>query len=357
MSATRRAAAVLLGGVFACVLLEVLARVTGLGPPPPTPTGYVADPVLPYRLRPDAAGVAELARDGARIPFQHNGRGFQDRDRRPGPLPGTWRIVALGDSFTYGAGAPPQEGWPAQLERMLAARPSCDVPVEVINLGVPRYFPAAERLLLREEGLRYAPDVVLVAVTPNDVIDTYLGLDAVTVNSSGYLVPRAAQALGPFAVALLLHSQLARAAMHALYTPHATRGAPASPDALYVRDGFYEPDWRAMEADLAALVADARRHGAVVVVLGVPQSGITDPQVDAFDHRLAQWSTDAGVGYVSVLAALRAADAHEPMYWRYDGHCRPAGYRVIAERLAAELAHAGLAPCEPPPPLTRNGER
>lgn len=357
MMMARRAAAAIFGVVLAAVLLEILARVAGLGPPPPEPTSYIADPVLPYRLRPNASGVRDFAADGVRIPFQHNSRGFHDRERTPDKPAGTWRIVALGDSFTYGVGAPDHEGWPAQLERRLADRSGCDVPVEVVNLGIPRYFPAAERLLLQEEGLRYAPDVVVVGVLPNDVVDTYLGLDAITVDASGYLVPRAAQTFGPLAMALLRHSQLARAALHGLAAPSGPRGTPPPGEEAYERGGFYEPDWRAMEADLGDLTADARRHGAAVVVVGIPSSGLADAHVAAFDRRLADWSAGAGVAYVSVLAALRAASAHEPLYWTHDGHCRPAGYRVIAERVAVELAAAGLAPCRAPLAVSPGGEK
>jgi hypothetical protein len=71
------------------------------------------------------------------------------------------RILALGDSFTYGWGVGDSEAWPAVVERTLA---ESGRPVEVLNCGCPgagvdAYAEVAERLLPVAR-----PDVVLVAV-------------------------------------------------------------------------------------------------------------------------------------------------------------------------------------------------
>jgi hypothetical protein len=214
----------------------------------------------------------------------------------------------------------------------------------VINLGLPRYFPAAERLVLEQVGVRFDPDLVLVGVTPNDVVDTFLGLDAVTVHESGYLVPRAAQHLGQFAITLFLHSQLARMVLARTLVPRGPGGMLPRPDDIYVPGAFHEADWRAMEGDLHAIVQLARSHGARVAVVGIPQSALDDPRITYFDERLEVWSDREDVVYVSVLAALRAANAVEPVYWRRDGHCRAAGYAVVAGVLAEALVRKGLLP-------------
>ena len=55
--------------------------------------------------------------------------------------------------------------------------------IEVIKAGIPRYFPPTERMLLEKYGLSYRPDLVIVGVLPNDVVDTYFGIDAVRAGS------------------------------------------------------------------------------------------------------------------------------------------------------------------------------
>lgn len=83
-----------------------------------------------------------------------------------------------------------------QLEHLLNARPERSMSVESIKLGMSRYYPLPERLVLASYGLRYDPDLVLVGVLPNDVIDTYLGLDAISVSPFGFLISREAKCLG-----------------------------------------------------------------------------------------------------------------------------------------------------------------
>src|SRR5690606_24088509 len=154
-----------------CALaLEGATRALGLAPGLTTQhADNVADPQLPYRKRPGSLLVGRSLSGEFDYEYRHNAEGFRDLDRPAAKPPGTFRIVALGDSFTYGEGAAFEETWPSVLERRLRERPQAAARAEVIRLGLPRYFPAAERLVLEHYGLRYEPDLVLVAVLPNDV--------------------------------------------------------------------------------------------------------------------------------------------------------------------------------------------
>src|SRR5262245_33377873 len=99
-----------------------------------------------------------------------NALGFRE-PRLPSPKPPhTVRIVALGDSFTQGYGVEEGEAYPRQLERRLAARDPART-YEVVNLGIPGTSPRDYLEHLRDPGLAYHPDIVLVAVMANDVQD------------------------------------------------------------------------------------------------------------------------------------------------------------------------------------------
>jgi lysophospholipase L1-like esterase len=99
-----------------------------------------------------------------------NALGFRE-PRLPAPKPpGTVRIVAIGDSFTQGYGVNESEAYPRQLEALLGARDPARH-YEVINLGVPGACPPDYLYNLREVGLAYHPDVVLVGLMANDVGD------------------------------------------------------------------------------------------------------------------------------------------------------------------------------------------
>jgi lysophospholipase L1-like esterase len=102
-----------------------------------------------------------------------NSLGFRD-ERLPSPKPaGTLRIVALGDSFTQGYGVEEADAYPRRLEVLLAPRVP-DRRVEVVNLGVPGTSPRDYIAHLRDPGLAYHPDVVLVGVMANDVQDVWI---------------------------------------------------------------------------------------------------------------------------------------------------------------------------------------
>jgi len=79
------------------------------------------------------------------------------------PDPSSWKIIALGDSITYGINHdnPNEEGYVPKLSRMLG--------VDVINLGVPgvRSDYVADHLVENLE--KYHPTHVLVLVGANDV--------------------------------------------------------------------------------------------------------------------------------------------------------------------------------------------
>lgn len=114
-------------------------------------SGLFGDKQTPANLR------SHLAVRGS-IGFT-NSQGFRDRERlveRATPAP---RALALGDSFTWGAGVSYDEAFPTLLERGLQTSYQG---VEVINLGVPAWGPHEELHLLQVYGIRYHPDLVVL---------------------------------------------------------------------------------------------------------------------------------------------------------------------------------------------------
>jgi hypothetical protein len=88
-----------------------------------------------------------------------NSQGFRDRERTIERTSSAPRIIALGDSFVWGAGVSYDETFVTLLENALRAMYSG---AEVINLGVSG-FQADEYLSLLEwHGIRFLPDLVLL---------------------------------------------------------------------------------------------------------------------------------------------------------------------------------------------------
>jgi len=89
-------------------------------------------------------------------PLSTNSRGIRGREeyhyqKKNGAL----RILALGDSFTFGEDVGDDETYCARLKAMLPD-------TEVINLGVHGYGHDQMLIYLREEGVKYHPDIVVL---------------------------------------------------------------------------------------------------------------------------------------------------------------------------------------------------
>ena len=343
----RRGVRLLAGAAVALAMaatLEVATRALGLAPPLPLQYGgNVADPHIPYKREPNSLLRGRSQSDEFDFEHQHNAEGFRDLDRPQRKPPGAFRIVALGDSFTYGEGAPFAQTWPSRLEELLRAEPG-GAGVEVVRLGLPRYYPGAQRLVLEHVGLRYEPDLVLAAVLPNDVIDTHWGLGAIQVGADGFLRSQEGQRLGPVAGWLFAHSHAMRIVLRRGVEWLQHRRSPVRFEEVYRDGGLHEDDWRQLEEDLTGLADLARGAGARFALVSIPQQ---PPWTDVSRHpdrRLAGWAARHDVPFVPTLEALARAPDPSALYYPRDGHCTPAGYDAIAREVARALTAAGLVP-------------
>ncbi len=100
-------------------------------------------------------------------PVRINRLGFRGPDWDWQPPPGTLRLAAFGGSSTFCYHvADDEHTWPAQLQRILEAR--LDMPVEVVNLGLPGYDTANSKINYLFSGRALHPHVGLVYHTWND---------------------------------------------------------------------------------------------------------------------------------------------------------------------------------------------
>jgi lysophospholipase L1-like esterase len=94
-------------------------------------------------------------------PIAINSLGFRGREitRRKG---NAYRIVALGESTTFGCTLGPEDvPWPELLERMIRERLKPRRPVEVINAGVPGYTLEDNLHRLARDVLPLQPDLII----------------------------------------------------------------------------------------------------------------------------------------------------------------------------------------------------
>ena len=101
-----------------------------------------------------------IGRNSGWSPGPSNSLGFREREI-PAKSPQRYRIVVVGDSFTWGQGIERDERFSNRLERMLGPR------YEVLNFGIPG-DNMPEHLTRLEPALSVSPDFVLLQLYIND---------------------------------------------------------------------------------------------------------------------------------------------------------------------------------------------
>jgi lysophospholipase L1-like esterase len=124
------------------------------------------DPELGWVGRPHARGPFSGWESTSEVAL--NSRGFRDREVNEAKPPGIFRVVVLGDSITWGQGVAQTERYPDLLTGLLGRK---GVPVEVVNLAVGGYGTDQEYLLFRGQGRRFCPDLVLLGLYRNDLLE------------------------------------------------------------------------------------------------------------------------------------------------------------------------------------------
>lgn len=312
-------------------------------PPDGTPKDqqplFEGDPVRFWRLRPN---VERTIWDFTVV--STNAQGIRhDRPIEDKPA-GRFRILCVGDSVTFGYRIPlvfpdkPDEydrndaPYAGRLERLLREQfPGRDI--EVIALAVPGYSTFQGRSLLEDTIDWLEPDVVVLCFGFNDVAMKHFP-DRVVMSRAFF--PTAARTVMSSSQTLL----------------HAWRWWTDRPDAPRVRVPQPEPRVSRKDyvANVAAMAALAKEHGAAVLVLGaVYRDRTTNPKEAA---RMTQYRKDLraamqerGIPYLQIDELTEDAAATNGPQFGEHVHPSSIGHQTIAEHLRDKLRADGvLAP-------------
>jgi lysophospholipase L1-like esterase len=268
-----------------------------------------------------------------------NTLGLRDHELTPVPAPGTLRVLALGDSQTFGNGLDLEETWPKQLERALPVTPLRRW--EVINAGVPGTDTWQHEILLtRLLDVTQARAVVL-AVYVNDVVPRHDPLAVDTAERTNTWQKRLAYAVRRSAVVTWL--------FYRVYLPwrgHRTHQAGSVEDHVIVgaRDPRVERGWEQVERSLTAMKARCDARGVALLVAVLPrrdQVAGTQPG-RAYTERALAVAASHGIDALDLLPALAAAyRVHGPaLFVPWDGHNSATANGVIVAALAPRVVDA-----------------
>jgi hypothetical protein len=97
-----------------------------------------------------------------------NSYGLRDYEYSIEKPPNTYRIIVLGDSFTFGHGVELNETYVKVLENLLNKNKK-KWRYEVINFGVPGYSMEEKVVLFKTKGLSLDPNLVILQYLPDDI--------------------------------------------------------------------------------------------------------------------------------------------------------------------------------------------
>ena len=260
------------------------------------------------------------------------------RDDRPlaSKKPGTFRVLALGDSMTYGMGVEREAAFPALLESQLAKR-LAPREVEVVNAGVPCWGQWEETAFLEHRAGALTPDLVLLQFTvANDVLDDLRYRD-----EAGKLVPD--PALG------------ADLALHPIFTWPLTNASQAW-RLFSWQVGGRIIRYRAMErsgastrratSSSAPVDAATAMHAKFALLIAPTVVQLDDystaklllkttEKINAVIEKRAEAD---GIPVMHPLLALKKSKRlGQPPYFPKDMHWNPVGHEVVARELAPWL--------------------
>jgi lysophospholipase L1-like esterase len=312
-----------LGATLGLGLAEAIVRVLGVAPGAASIEVDRAYGTFVSHPNPKLAYVPKPG--GADI----NADGFRDHDYPTEKDAHTLRIVVIGDSIGFGfcnedRAIPIEATFPKVLERELDPASFAGIDrVEVLNLSVSGYDTIQEVEFLREKGLAYDPDLVLVAYCLNDWTSSSWELYLLEKEPGWERYHAAAEFVSRH---VIFKSHLARLALQSLA---ARADEPGRGDLVGDRT----------EVGFDTLATLAREEEFSTLVAIFPSVGQLSDYAHQDQHEASRAKAAArGFAVIDLLPALaeasRTTDVCTPCC---DVHPNEAGHRVAAEAIAGYL--------------------
>ena len=296
--------------------------------------------------------------------FHLNSKGFKDVEFKPEKEAGTYRIVALGDSFAYGV-VPYKHNFLTLLEEDLS---QSGKKTEVINMGIAGTGPKDYSALLGNEGLALKPDLVLVSV--------FIGND--------FLVEKDERKLYTYSYAASLINYLftLKAGYEGdILFPNGEYDdeAPTFSDAKFIqiesdRSEIYRKKNQQFEGDfnealnsLLQIKQQCDSHGIALTMVLIPDevqvnadvqsrvlgvkafnSGPEDFDFTLPNRKLSTSFHDHGIDSIDLLEPFSSAAGKTVLYKPRDTHWNIAGNKLAEELIAARLLRGPEAATDRP---------
>ncbi|MED6336082.1 MAG: GDSL-type esterase/lipase family protein [Planctomycetota bacterium] len=250
--------------------------------------------------------------------------------------PGDFRVLAIGDSFTFGMGVRQQDTWVKQLESLLGAQHHSQV--EVINAGLAEgaHEPTRYAAWLAETGLSLQPDLVVVGFCLNDIHRSVAMAKLAPALREPWLGGRSQ---------ILLRLQL-----H-LHRRNYERRQARNPELLKEQEAFFVTHqggvWATRSAALVEMKERLDQRGIrfLIAILPMMTKLAGDYPYRRLHAEVRRFCEEAGIEFVDLLEPMLAfvdglEDYSETRLWVHptDQHPAPPAHRVFAEGIHRYLS-------------------
>ena len=354
----------LLSFLFAFLILEGAVRILNLEEPRPMQAGPKKD----WALVPDRIWIEHHPRLGwyhqknkdaihthqsYEVRIRTNQDGFRSMREYAEEKPaGVTRILALGDSFTFGFGVEDAENFPAVLE---AAHPD----LEAINLGVAGYGVDQILMAYREIGAHYHPDYVVISIFPEDFwrslrafADTGHAKPYFVLNPKGQPELRNVPVPQPFTLRtnqfpeVIQYGPVERLLMQSAAWRLTQRGLTRLGKNFRWIDPDTTAEWILGKALLKTLIEEIRASGSQpVLVLIAPERWMAGDRKESVHKSVIRLVQSEKVDFIDLAPDFREAVGKgkvSDFYIPEDGHWTVKGHQLVASILEKYLKEQGV---------------
>ena len=269
-----------------------------------------------------------------------------------------YRILVLGDSFTWGFGVDFNQTFVKRLGDALGNK------YEVINGGATSYSPTLEYLYMREKGMQLKPDMVLLAFDMSDVFDDNVYERYAVFNESD-IVKVPAQKAGM--ISQITSSKVfvvVKGLIESLYSRMENK--PVITDSPYLNDpnsdkyaimrfnnNTYGVEWNRTFKYIKKLDVLLKENNMSFAIIVYPYGnqvngrewqrgrftfafaeGVTYPDTPA--RVLEDFGKRENITVINAFDAFRNSTMF-PLFYSFDGHFTASGHNILAEVIYSKL--------------------
>ncbi len=334
--------------VFASILGEGILRIIDHPLSKPfvdTITWQEPSNLLGFTMAPNFEGIGPVSSW-----VKTNSQGVRDDVEHPRVKnPGTIRILGIGDSFAFGWGVSLEETFLKKLEQILKKRTG--VEIETINAGVPKWGLNHYYVYLKNIGIRYSPDIIVLSYFFNDLPHSIQ--EAISADPESQ--PEVRHKGGIFRFSYVFNflkaqadhlrrkNKLARVdflstleARRPELIEQATHMLLSKSTQAQSRSSFH-----ILKTLLEKIQAIAQKNNSHLVVIFVPDVAQTHhPELQYINQVLASLTQEMHIPFADITPVFESASDPRVFYfWPRDWHTNPKGHEKMAEALTPLVCH------------------